>query len=197
MSLMRSGEKILASLMQWLRLRLILDCFRGTSRSATVDQPRAKRKEKAKAPKPQLPETVTGRWGLVMVTIKIKKPLAVNEKDSVPYSQDLLESMITAAADDEAVWREGEPILQNMSLLPRAVAIMQKCEFAESFITYDGCNAVVHRLKFLPHGELPNVHVRTSLLNCSLRLPITKEALTTCNAHSLGAIVAKLHRNAA
>jgi len=131
-----------------------------------------------------------------MDTIKIKKPLSINE-NSVPYIQELVESMITAAADDEAVWREGEPILQNMSLLPRAVAIMQKCEFAESFITYDGCNAVVHRLKFLPHGELPNVHVRTSLLNCSLRLPITKEALTTCNAHSLGAIVAKLHRNAA
>jgi len=163
----------------------------------TPAQPRTKRREKAKAPEQQLPETVIGKWNLVMDTIKIKKPLAINEKDSVPYIQEFVESMITAAADDEAAWKQGQPMLQKMSLLPRAVAIMQKYAFAEIFITYDGCNAVAHWLKCLPNGELPNVHLRTSLLNCLLRLPITKEALSNCKDHSLGAIVAKLHQNPA
>merc|ERR1719262_1174775 len=83
----------------------------------------------------------------------------------------------------------------KMNMLPKAVSVMQKFVFGELFVTYGGCRSLALWLRTLPDGSLPNAHLRTTLLNSMLRLPISKEALQNCKEPPLGQIVAKLQRN--
>merc|ERR1719359_2700339 len=84
---------------------------------------------------------------------------------------------------------------EKLAMLPRCVAIMEKFLFAEKFVANGGCRALALWLRPLPNGELPNAHLRTTLLNCMLRLPISKEALQNCKDPPLGQIVARLKQN--
>merc|ERR1712086_811055 len=80
-------------------------------------------------------------------------------------------------------------------MLPQAVGVMQKFVFGELFITFGGCRALALWLRPLPNGELANVEMRTTLLTCMMRLPISKEALQNCKDPPLGQIVANLKQH--
>merc|ERR1719356_1565231 len=103
--------------------------------------------------------------------------------------------MNTAAAKDLEEYASGRPMLHKLALVPKAVAIMQKYAFADLFVSSGGCEALARWLQPLPDGHLPNDHLRTELIKCMMRLPINKEALSSCKGVLLGKIVTKLARH--
>ena len=100
--------------------------------------------------------------------------------------------MRAAAQQDLEELRAGRPMVKKLELLPEAVEVMEKYQFADAFITYGGCNVLAMWLQHLPNGSLPSVHLRSALLRCMERLPITKEALKEAGEPLLGKIVATL-----
>jgi len=135
------------------------------------------------------------KWTEVMDAIKRAPQLSIHEKDSIPYVQGFVQEMIAAAQQDEEDFQEGKPMLHKLRMLPKAVEVMKKYAFMEIFVTFQGCRALALWLKTLPSGELPSVHIRTALLECMMRLPITKEALQQSKDAPLGQVLAKLSQN--
>eukprot|EP00913_Durusdinium_trenchii_P017542 g16483.t1 len=83
-------------------------------------------------------------------------------------------------------------MVKKLEFLPEAVDVMEKYQFAHAFIAYGGCRVLALWLQNLPSGALPSVHLRSALLRCMERLPITKEDLRKAGEPLLGRIVAQL-----
>merc|ERR1712086_345403 len=152
-------------------------------------------KKKQKKEDEEGPMTISEKWQKVLETIRIARPINIKEADCHDYVRDFVQEMIKSAEEDLLLFQEGKPMLRKMKLLPKAVMIMTKTAFADMFVTYEGCRALALWLKDLPSGALPTVQLRTDLLNCMLRLPITKEALANCKDPPLAQIVMKLSRH--
>jgi transcription factor SPN1 len=137
------------------------------------------------------------KWTEVMDSLKLQKPFTINEMDSTPFIQGFIEDMVTAAEADLKEYYSGHlgRMKNKINMLARAVSIMQKVVFGELFVTFGGSRALALWLKPLPNGQLNNVHLRSTLLTCMLRLPISKDALQNCKDPALGEIVKNLMQN--
>lgn len=138
---------------------------------------------------------LVGKWAALMNSLKPKRALTIKENDAGPYIQSFIQEMINVADLDDADFKEGKPMLHKLAMLDRAVDVMSKFAFMEYFISYDGCKALARWMKCLPNGDLPSIHIRSALLRCMDRLPITKESLANCGELPLGAAVANLQQN--
>lgn len=106
--------------------------------------------------------------------------------------ESFIQRMESAANQDLELFRMNKPMVKKLELLPEAVEVMEKYQFTDAFITYGGCRVLALWLQHLPNGSLPSVHLRSALLRCMERLPITKDALKTAGEPLLGKIVATL-----
>lgn len=141
-------------------------------------------------------DKINEKFHRVLEHLKIKRPLAIKEDDAVKFVQNSIQEMHDSAEADDQCNVENKLACHKMKMLPKVVTIMNKFQFAVHFVTFDGCKALAVWMKNLPNGKLPNEHLRTELLNCMMRLPITKEALSACNKDmSLGKLVAELQNN--
>ena len=100
--------------------------------------------------------------------------------------------MEAIAAEDLEDFQQGKPMLKKLQMLPEAREVMEKFQFSDAFIAYGGCKILAVWLQNLPNGQLPSVHIRSVLLECMERLPITKDALRDAGEPRLGQVVAKL-----
>ena len=123
-------------------------------------------------------------WGLV-----------IKEEDAHTHVEQFIHRMEEAAKADLEEYRVGKPMVKKLELLPEAVEVMEKYQFADAFIAYGGCRVLALWLQPLPTGTLPSVHLRSALLRCMERLPISKEALSRAGEPLLGRIVAQLQTN--
>jgi len=133
----------------------------------------------------------------VMESLKPKRALQIAETDAMPFIQAFVQEMEEASERDLREFEAGRlhEMKHKMNMLGKAVSVMQKFVFGDLFVTYGGCRALALWLRKLPNGQLPNAHLRTTILNVMLRLPISKEALQNCKDPPLGEIVANLMRN--
>lgn len=142
--------------------------------------------------------SLSQKWTEVMESLKFKKPFAINEgQESTKFIQNFIEDMVTAAESDMQEFYAGRlgKMTHKVNMLGKAVSVMQKVVFGELFVTFGGCRALAFWLKPMPNGQLPNVHLRTTVLTCMLRLPISKDALQNCKDPALGEIVKNLMQN--
>lgn len=135
------------------------------------------------------------KFGNVLESIKFKKPLMINDQESQEFIKAFIQQMEDCAQGDELDRREGKPMLRKLKMLPKAIAVLQKYAFADLFVSFGGCRALAMWIKHLPGGEMPNEHLRTSILNIMARLPISKEALANCRDEPLGKVVAMMHQD--
>ncbi|CAE8623011.1 unnamed protein product, partial [Polarella glacialis] len=133
-------------------------------------------------------------WQSVLDSIRPKRGLTIRDADVHTYVEDFIKLMVEIAEKDLEDLSAGKPMLRKMEMLPKAVEVMEKFHFADAFVTYGGCRALAMWLRDLPNGEMPNVHLRSALLRCMERLPITKDALQNCDP-PLGKVVVKLQQN--
>merc|ERR1719408_262300 len=62
-------------------------------------------------------------------------------------------------------------------MLPRVVDVLNKSFYAESFLAHKGCAILALWLRKLPDGTLPNIELRTKLLDVMTRMPISTALL--------------------
>ena len=129
---------------------------------------------------------------MVMEAIKPRKGLVIKDEDAHIYVKSFIEKMDTACQQDLDRFGRGLPMIKKLELLPEAVEVMEKYQLTDAFITYGGCKVLALWLQNLPNGALPSVHLRSALLRCMERLPITKDALKAAGEPLLGKIVATL-----
>lgn len=118
--------------------------------------------------------------------------LVIKDEDAHAHVDNVVKRMGAAAAADLEEYRAGRPMVKKLEFLPEAVDVMEKYQFAHAFIAYGGCRVLALWLQNLPSGALPSVHLRSALLRCMERLPITKEDLRKAGEPLLGRIVAQL-----
>ena len=111
------------------------------------------------------------------------------------FVEAFVKKMEGIAAEDLEEHHQGRPMLKKLRMLPVAVEVMEKFQFSDAFIAYGGCKVLALWLQDLPNGQLPSVHLRSTLLTCMERLPITKDALRDAGEPRLGQVVAKLQNH--
>jgi len=93
--------------------------------------------------------------------------------------EDLIQDMITAYDADQDSLDRGEPGLAKLRLLPRVEEVTSKQSQQDSFIDAGGLGAIREWLRLLPDNSLPNLTLRSSLLQIlrKLQVSITLENL--------------------
>jgi len=93
--------------------------------------------------------------------------------------EELVHDMYKAADQDQSSLEKDEPALAKLRLLPRVEEQTAKQSLQDSFIDAGGLGAIREWLRLLPDNSLPNLTVRTSLLQILRKLTpsITLESL--------------------
>ena len=93
-------------------------------------------------------------------------------------AQELLYRMDTAFSNDLQTIAEGKPGLEKIKFLKTATSILSKVQFQPTLLDFNLLEILKKWIQ--PHdstGKLPNVGIRTKLLNITKRLPIYKDHL--------------------
>jgi len=138
------------------------------------------------------PEPLAAKWAQVMESIKPRRGLVIKDEEAHVFVEGFVKKMEAIAAEDLEDYQQGKPMLKKLKMLPEAREVMEKFQFSDAFIAYGGCKVLAVWLQNLPNGQLPSVHIRSVLLECMERLPITKDALRDAGEPRLGQVVAKL-----
>lgn len=167
------------------------------SDSPTPNRPLKRRKKRKEAPaKPPEPEEdLVKRLDDTLKTLRPRKGLVIRDQDAHAYVEAFIKKMVQAAEEDVQLFSEGKPMVKKLNMLVEAVEVMEKYQFGDVFVTYNGCRALALWLTNLPNGELPSVHIRTALLRVMERLPITKDNLLSCGDLPLGKVIAGLQQS--
>lgn len=93
--------------------------------------------------------------------------------------EELVHDMFKAADQDQASLERDEPALAKLRMLPRVEEQCAKQSLQDSFIDAGGLGAIREWLQLLPDKSLPNLTVRSSLLQILRKLTpsITLESL--------------------
>jgi len=158
----------------------------GSDLPLHVSKISAVRRQKANIiPPPMEFENLSEGWTKVMNSIKPPRLMNIKDQDAIPFIQKFVEEMVEAAKADMEDDLAGKTMIHKMKMLPRAVGVMSKHAFADHFVANGGCKAVGMWLQNTKAGVLPNLEMRSSVLACCVRLPISKEALSNCGEYSL------------
>ena len=84
--------------------------------------------------------------------------------------EDLIQDMINAYDVDQESLGRGDPGLAKLRLLPRVEELTSKQSHQDSFIDAGGLGAIREWLRLLPDNSLPNLTLRTSLLQVLRKL---------------------------
>jgi len=93
--------------------------------------------------------------------------------------EELVHDMYKAADQDQTSLEKDEPALAKLRMLPRVEEQTAKQSLQDSFIDAGGLGAIREWLRLLPDNSLPNLTIRTSLLQILRKLTpsITLESL--------------------
>ena len=84
--------------------------------------------------------------------------------------EELIQDMITAYDADAEAIESGKPALAKLRLLPKVEEQTSKQSLQDSFIDAGGLGAMREWLRLLPDNSLPNLTLRTSLMNVLKKL---------------------------
>jgi hypothetical protein len=84
--------------------------------------------------------------------------------------EELIQDMMNACDADSESLEKGRPALAKLRLLPRVEEQTSKQSLQDSFIDAGGLGAIREWLRLLPDNSLPNLTLRTSLLNIVKKL---------------------------
>ena len=106
----------------------------------------------------------------------LNRPLLQKHLDTM---EELVHDMYKAADQDQSSLEKEEPALAKLRMLPRVEEQTAKQSLQDSFIDAGGLGAIREWLRLLPDNSLPNLTIRTSLLQILRKLTpsITLESL--------------------
>ena len=94
----------------------------------------------------------------------------LNSSIDLDIMEELIQDMINAFDNDIESLARGEPGLAKLTLLPRVEEQTSKQTLQDSFIDAGGLGAMREWLRLLPDNSLPNLTLRTSLLQIVKKL---------------------------
>ena len=106
-----------------------------------------------------------------------KRGLALSPQETEQLVQEILYRMDTAHNADEISITEGKPAIQKLKLLDTVVDVLSKVHLQSILLDFNLLEVMRKWVQPLANGSLPNVGIRTKLLNASRRLPIFKDHL--------------------
>ncbi|RLN54542.1 hypothetical protein BBJ28_00020121, partial [Nothophytophthora sp. Chile5] len=107
---------------------------------------------------------------------RAKMNLSAQEMEQV--TQEVLYRMDKAYADDLASIAERRPALEKIKFLESALHILRKVQFQPMLLDFDLLTQIVKKwIQPMEDGSLPNVGVRTKMLDMISKMPVFKEHL--------------------
>lgn len=103
---------------------------------------------------------------------------------------DLMRQMSEASTQDKEASQNGVPAINKLKLLPKIDATFKVKDYHESFIDNGVMTAIADWLTPLPNNFLPNLQIRTSLLNSLTDFPDC--SIETLKASGVGKAVNRL-----
>lgn len=114
------------------------------------------------------------------------------EKDSI----DFLERMMVARDEDVRAYKRGSPALGKLKMLREVELMTMKVQYRDSLIGSGLLPIFKAWLDPMPDGALPNVQIRTSLLNILSNIPVDDGWVDKLkNSQGLGKVVHFLAKN--
>lgn len=104
-----------------------------------------------------------------------KLNMSVQEMEQVV--QELLYQMDKAWADDQASLADGKPALERIKYVDKALRVMRKHQLQPMLLDFDLLSIVKKWISPLDDGTLPNLGMRSKMLQMITRLPIYKDHL--------------------
>jgi len=132
-----------------------------------------------------------------MQSIKIPKNETIATAEAIPFVSSVIERMMEAGVKDRELAKQGITQFYKMALLPRAIGVMCKTAFSNIFVSSGGCKAVGFWIKRNDDGSPCSQQLKSQLLSCCARMPITKEALADCGEYPLGIYVKEIAQDVA
>lgn len=104
-----------------------------------------------------------------------KMNLSVQEQEQIV--QEVLYRMDKAHADDLASIAERKPALERIKYVDEAIRALRKHQLQPTFLDFDLLSFIKKWIQPLEDGSLPNLGVRTKMLQMVANLPVMKEHL--------------------
>ncbi|KAF3775724.1 IWS1-like protein [Nymphaea thermarum] len=105
---------------------------------------------------------------------KSKKTEKTAEETAMVVEQ-FMARLEVAAEEDAELNRQAKPAINKLKLMPMLTEVLSKRQLQQEFLDRGVLSVLKNWLEPLPNGCLPNINVRTALLNILIDLPIDVE----------------------
>ncbi|KAG3109400.1 hypothetical protein PI124_g11444 [Phytophthora idaei] len=110
-------------------------------------------------------------------TGRSRSKLNLSPQEMEQITQEVLYRMDKAYADDLASIAERRPALEKIKFVDNALHILRKIQFQPMLLDFDLLTIVKKWIQPLEDGALPNVGLRTKMLEMVSKMPVFKEHL--------------------
>ncbi|KAG1691961.1 hypothetical protein DVH05_025941 [Phytophthora capsici] len=110
-------------------------------------------------------------------TGRSRTKLSLSPQEMEQITQEVLYRMDKAYADDLASIAERRPALEKIKFVDNALHILRKIQFQPMLLDFDLLTIVKKWIQPLDDGSLPNVGLRTKMLEMVSKMPVFKEHL--------------------
>ncbi|ETI47791.1 hypothetical protein F441_08040 [Phytophthora nicotianae CJ01A1] len=125
-------------------------------------------------------------------TGRSRSKLNLSPQEMEQITQEVLYRMDKAYADDLASIAERRPALEKIKFVDNALHILRKIQFQPMLLDFDLLTIVKKWIQPLDDGTLPNVGLRTKMLEMVSKMPVFKEHL---KRSGLGKVVMMLMKH--
>ncbi|XP_024516045.1 protein IWS1 homolog 1 [Selaginella moellendorffii] len=106
---------------------------------------------------------------------KKRKQAGQTDEEIAALVEHVITKLANAAEDDIKLNRRSKPAINKLKLLPTLVNSLQKRQYQNEFLDRGVLGLLKSWLESLPDGSLPNMNVRTAILQLLTDLPIDLE----------------------
>lgn len=108
---------------------------------------------------------------------KKRRKADFTEAEAADVARQMIQRMRDAAEEDDRARSEGRPAVAKLKLLNEACAEIGKPKWMHWYLREGVCDILARWLMILPGGTLPNMTIRTRMLQLMHKIPISIEHL--------------------
>ncbi|OQR98561.1 hypothetical protein ACHHYP_08323 [Achlya hypogyna] len=108
---------------------------------------------------------------------RAKSKMALSQQEMESLTQELLYRMDKAHSDDVQAMEEHRPALEKLKFVDNALMMMRKVQLQPMLLDFDLLGIIKKWIQPMESGTLPNLSLRSKMLDMCQRMPIYKEHL--------------------
>ncbi|KAF0685758.1 Aste57867_22366 [Aphanomyces stellatus] len=106
-----------------------------------------------------------------------RSKLKMSQQEIETLTQEVLYNMDKAYNDDLVAMDERRPALEKLKLVDKVLLLMRKVQLQQPLLDFDLLGVIKKWIQPMENGSLPNLGLRTKMIEICQRLPIDKEHL--------------------